>query len=336
MSNPVVSLDRVTQRFGTRKEQVTAVDRFSLDLEHGELVCLVGESGCGKSTVGKIMAGLIRPSEGQVRFGGVEHSTMGRRQRQGIRKTVQYVHQDPYSSLIPSITVGAALEASLPKSLARSERVRRGSELLESVSLDASEVYRRLPGELSGGQRQRVSIARALTVDPKVLVADEAVSMIDASIRVSILDTLKSVAAQRQMAVLLITHDLGVASYFASGGRIGVMYLGRMVELGSSDEVIARPGHPYSKALVAASQAAVSTTNRYLGASLYAEIPDPRNAPSGCSFHPRCADRIAGVCSTSIPKPVALGRSMVSCHAVGNSAHTEIDRKQGEDNVPTS
>lgn len=313
MSNPAISMRSVTHRFGRGRGSVTAVDTIDFDLGSGEVACLVGESGCGKTTAGRIMAGLLTPTEGTVWHNGVKLDQ--RRRRVKTRHLVQYIHQDPYSSLIPGVRVGRALEAAMAREPTFGVEA-RARDLLEAVGLDPDEVYRRYPNELSGGQRQRVSIARALTVDPMALIADEAVSMIDASLRVSILDTFHKLGTERGIAVLLITHDLGAASHLAREGRIGVMYLGRLVEVGPTDQLMANPQHPYSKALIDASLSATSVTSRYLAASLGTEIPDPSSIPSGCSFHPRCADRITGVCVSTTPALVAIGRSLVSCHAV--------------------
>jgi peptide/nickel transport system ATP-binding protein len=330
MTEPAVSIRDVSVRFtGANRQPVMAVEQVSLDVQPGDLLCLVGESGCGKTTLGKVMAGLVAPTSGDLVVGGSSLVSLSRRDRREAIRRIQYIHQDPYSSLIPGMRVAETLMAAMPRTLSREKKRAEVARLLDSVGLDATEVADRFPNELSGGQRQRVSIARALTVRPEVLVADEAVSMIDAGLRVSILDSLKRVRDERHLAVVLITHDLGVASYFADEGRIAVMYLGRVVEIGPSQEIVKTPNHPYAKALVAAAGAAASATNRYLAASIASEVPDPQDVPSGCPFHPRCADRIPSVCTAQYPQQITVGRTHVACHAVANALNQQLNETGG-------
>jgi peptide/nickel transport system ATP-binding protein len=330
MTEPAVSIRDVSVRFtGANRQPVMAVEQVSLDVQPGDLLCLVGESGCGKTTLGRVMAGLVAPTSGDLVVGGSSLVSLSRRDRREAIRRIQYIHQDPYSSLIPGMRVAETLMAAMPRTLSREKKRAEVARLLDSVGLDATEVADRFPNELSGGQRQRVSIARALTVRPEVLVADEAVSMIDAGLRVSILDSLKRVRDERHLAVVLITHDLGVASYFADEGRIAVMYLGRVVEIGPSQEIVKTPNHPYAKALVAAAGAAASATNRYLAASIASEVPDPQDVPSGCPFHPRCADRIPSVCTAQYPQQITVGRTHVACHAVANALNQQLNETGG-------
>ncbi|RME61608.1 MAG: ABC transporter ATP-binding protein, partial [Caldilineae bacterium] len=310
----------ITKRFGKGKEQVTAVDNVSLAIEHGEIVCLVGESGCGKSTTGRMVADLLPPSEGQVLYQGKDIRTMDRTEYQAYRRAVQIIHQDPYASLNPTQTVRQMLIAPLRrhnKVQNNQEAEERAAELLEVVDLTpVGDFLNKYPHQLSGGQRQRVSVARALTVEPKFIVADEAVSMVDVSIRVSLLNMLYRLKDSFDVTFLFITHDLALAKYFAWGGRITVMYLGRIVEEGPTPRVITDPRHPYTQALLAAvPEADPDLAHRKRHIELRsAEIPSLLALPPGCTFHPRCPYFVEGQCDTGVPKlePLTEGGS-VAC-----------------------
>ncbi len=231
---PLIELIHITKYFGSGKERVTAVDGISLAIEPGETVCLVGESGCGKSTTGRMIAGLLSPSRGQIRFRGRDIAQLDRSAYRTYRRAVQIIHQDPYASLNPTQTVRQMLMTPLlrhRKVRDRSHAEQRAAELLDIVDLTpAQDFLAKYPHQLSGGQRQRVSVACALTVEPAFIVADEAVSMVDVSIRVSLLNMLSRLKSEFNVTFLFITHDLALAKYFAWQGRITVMYLGRMVE----------------------------------------------------------------------------------------------------------
>jgi peptide/nickel transport system ATP-binding protein len=317
----LIELDQVTRSFHTPFGDVTAVDRVSLAFDASEVLCIVGESGCGKTTTGRMLAGLLRPTAGRLLFEGhdVWH-TKGEELRR-FRKAVQLVHQDPYASLNPTRTVAQTLTAPL----LHHGRVRGGkaataaaTELLERVGLvPAGDILPKYPHQLSGGQRQRVSIARALTVEPRVIVADEAVSMVDVSIRISLLNLLLSLRREFRVTIVLITHDLAVARYFAREGRIAVMYLGRIVELGPSETLVTDPAHPYAEALIAAIPEADPTTTRSKErvALKSADVPSLLELPPGCTFHPRCPRSEAGLCDVVRPDLVAIpGRREVACH----------------------
>jgi peptide/nickel transport system ATP-binding protein len=333
----ILRLDGVERRYRSKGRNLVAVADFSLGIEEGEVTCLVGESGCGKTTVGRIMSGLLEPSGGNVSYRGQRIDRMSRRMRARYRLAVQYVHQDPYASLIPSQTVRQTLAAPLRRHGHRRDVDARVIEILETVGLTpAAEIARAYPGELSGGQRQRVSIARALTVDPDVLVADEAVSMIDVSMRLSVLDTLLSLMERRRLTLVLITHDLGAARYAAAGGRIGVMYLGRLVELGPAQSILSDPIHPYTRALVSAARMA-DPSERYLRASLATEVPSPVDLPPGCSFHPRCPDAVRGWCDTTKPSLLPVGPHQVACHvAAEQHGHPAVTRPSSSRNQSES
>ncbi len=254
----LLSLTDITKTYRAAKRRiVTAVDGVSLTLGPGEIVCLVGESGSGKSTIGRIVTGLTEPTSGELRFAGRAAGEMKRRELRAHRLGVQMIHQDPYASLNPGLTVAQTLAAPLRRHFGLSKRDAhaRVPSLLEDVGLTPPETFApKYPHELSGGQRQRVVIARSLTVDPKVLVADEAVSMLDVSLRVSVLQKLRGLCEERQLAVLFITHDLAVARQFGRGHSIAVMQRGRLVEHRPTGDLIAGPEHPYTHALLRAAR----------------------------------------------------------------------------------
>jgi len=320
---PIVELVNVSRQFEQRRKLVTAVDNVSLAVAEGEVVCLVGESGCGKTTTGKMLAGLIPPSAGQIRYNGQSLSQMSAAEFQRYRLAVQIIHQDPYASLNPAHTVFDILSAPLLRhgivrnmSNAR-ERVR---ELLRTVEITPPDDFmEKYPHQLSGGQRQRVSVARALTVKPDVIVADEAVSMVDVSIRVSLLNMLTRLKRDLGVTFVFITHDLAVAKHFAWSGRIAVMYLGRLIELGRTPELINNPQHPYTRALLSAIPEAdphiTRTKQRVQLRSM--DIPSLLNIPSGCSFHPRCPLFEQGLCDTRVPPLTDTAQgTQIACHVI--------------------
>lgn len=317
---PILELRNVTKHFGRGNERVTAVDNLSLTVEPGEIVCLVGESGCGKSTTGRMAAGLLPISTGEVLFRGQDIAKMDGDAHQEYRRAVQIVHQDPYASLNPTQTIRQIITVPLlhhKKARDRADAERRAIELLEIVDLTPAKDYLdKYPHQLSGGQRQRVSVARSLTVEPKFLVADEAVSMVDVSIRVSLLNMLARLKREFDVTFLFITHDLALAKYFAWQGRIVVMYLGHIVEEGPTPRVIADPRHPYTQALLAAVPEAdpeLAQHKRHIELRS-AEIPSLLHLPSGCTFHPRCPYFVPGSCDVYPPKleSVSVGGS-VAC-----------------------
>lgn len=334
MSDPIIALEHASQVFTTRRGDVRAVDDLVLALNEREIVCLVGESGCGKTTTGKMVAGLLSPTSGALYFRGQNVLSGDRSAQTAFRRGVQIIHQDPYASLNPIHTVYQTLSAPLfvhGLVHGRTQAIARVRELLTLVDLTpAGDFLPKFPHQLSGGQRQRVSIARALTVNPQVIVADEAVSMVDVSIRLSLLNTLLRLREQLGVAFLFITHDLALAKYFAHGGRIGVMYLGRLVELAPAAELIDSPQHPYTQILLSAIPEPDPdlTRDRPPLRLRSTEVPSLLQVPSGCPFHPRCPAFLAGTCDVIRPDLVPLaGQHWAACHVaarlVGVSATAE-------------
>jgi ABC-type oligopeptide transport system ATPase subunit len=252
----LMQLDSLTHVFKTRRGEVRAVDDVSLNLTEGEVLCLVGQSGSGKSTTAKIASGLLKPTEGSVRFDGGDIYARDKQRFKRFRRSVQYVHQDPYASLNPIQDVMATLSAPLFRHRLvrnRSEARSRVSELLTQVGLTPPETFlSKFPHQMSGGQRQRVAVARALTLDPRLIIADEATSMLDVSIRIGLLGMLTKLRKELGVGFLYITHDLAMAKYFGREGNLAVMHVGRIVEFGPTLEVIANPQDPYTQALLEA------------------------------------------------------------------------------------
>jgi oligopeptide/dipeptide ABC transporter ATP-binding protein len=319
----LISLDHVSRTFLQGKRVVKAVDNVSLSINEGEIVCLVGESGCGKTTTGKMLAGLLRPTAGQILFEGQNIWAIDRRDFQRYRQAVQIIHQDPYASLNPVHQVSRILSAPLlrHKLVANQEAAQaRIREILSIVDMTPPEDFiDKYPHQLSGGQRQRVSVARALTVHPRFIVADEAVSMVDVSIRVSLLNMLTRLKDELGVTFLFITHDLALAKYFAWQGRIAVMYLGRLIEVALTPRLVSDPLHPYSKALLSAVPEAdpkiTRTKQRVQLRSL--DVPSLLNLPPGCNFHPRCPLFEEGLCDKVVPELTEMSDGRyVACHIV--------------------
>lgn len=320
----LIQLDHITRRFQVKRQQfIKAVDDLSFDIQEGEIVCLVGESGCGKTTTGKMIAGLLKPSGGQISYRGQDITTLQGETWERYRLGVQMVHQDPYASLNPTYSVYNTLAAPLKRhKITSGEAATRAhaKELLELVDLTpATDFLDKYPHQLSGGQRQRVAVARALTVKPSFIIADEAVSMVDVSIRISLLNTLLRLKREMGLAVLFITHDLALAKYFAWEGRIGVMYLGRLVELAPARQLVEAPQHPYTQVLLSAIPEAdpdVTRTKQHIQLRSM-DVPSLLRLPSGCAFHPRCPRFEGETCEQVVP-PLAFFRdgSAVACHPV--------------------
>jgi len=267
---------------------VRAVDGVSFTIAPGSTLSLVGESGCGKTTVGRSVLRLIEPTAGRVVFQGVDLTRLGRKELRAMRRRIQIIFQDPYGSLNPRMTVYSMLAEVLnAHGLATGPtRRKRVYELLELVGLPEASADR-YPHEFSGGQRQRIGIARALAVEPDLIVADEPISALDVSIQAQILNLLADLQERLGLAYLFISHDLSVVRLVSD--QVAVMYLGRIVEIGSVDAIFERPTHPYTKALLAAAPVA-EPDRRADRIILTGDVPSPLNPPSGCHFHPRCPD----------------------------------------------
>jgi peptide/nickel transport system ATP-binding protein len=295
---------------------VRAVDGVSFEIGKGEIFGLAGESGSGKTTIGRLLVKLIRPTDGKIVFLGKDITRLEPDEVKPLRRDFQIVFQDPYESLNPRMTVGDIL--SEPLMLLHAVRTRDELEfkvrkILQEVDLIPPEDFMfRYPHELSGGQRQRVATARAFVLNPKLIVADEPVSMLDASIRAEILKLIYSLVEKHRTSFLYITHDLALSRHMCD--RIGIMYLGKIMELGTSDQIVYEPLHPYTKALIDAVPVPDPTVKRG-DIVIKGEIPSPINPPSGCRFHTRCLEYIGDICRTKEPQLTNMGKDhYVACH----------------------
>ncbi len=301
---------------GRRGRSLRAVDGIDLDVRQDEILGIVGESGSGKSTLGKLLMRLLGPTSGSIEYAGEDITHLDRRALRRIHREIRMVFQDPYSSLNPRRTIGDIVGEPLHlHGLARGAELQREvASLFERCGLDPGWMPR-YPHELSGGQRQRVGIARALSLQPQVLIADEPVSALDVSVQASILNLILDLQAEMGFACVFISHDLGVVEFVSD--RMAVMYLGEIVELGAASQVFERPRHPYTQSLLSAALAVHADTDARGRVVLEGDIPSPLNPPSGCRFHTRCpvAEQ---QCRTDHPELEGRGgdQHLVACHLV--------------------
>jgi oligopeptide/dipeptide ABC transporter ATP-binding protein len=297
--------------------QVRAVDGVTFSVDRGSSLGLVGESGCGKSTTGRVITRLLDPTSGSIVFDGKEIGQLTQRQVRPVRRDIQIIFQDPYTSLNPRHTVGTIVGVPLEvhNMVPKAQRLKRIQELLELVGLNP-EHYNRYPSEFSGGQRQRIGIARALALQPKLLVADEPVSALDVSIQAQVINLMQDLQRDFGIAFLFIAHDIAVVRHFCP--RIAVMYLGKIVEIGDREGIYERPHHPYTQALLSAvpdiKQAVIGGRRERI--RLTGDVPSPINPPSGCRFRTRCF-KAQDICAKEEPPLIQIGDNpghLAACH----------------------
>ena len=317
---PIVAVEDVhvaysvsARTWGARREVLVALSGVSVEIERRETLALVGESGCGKTTLGRTILRLIVPTSGRVVFDGTDIAGLRGAALRGFRRSVQTIFQDPYSSLNPRMTVGDIVAEPLrANGVQGSEREARVAELLEMVGLPPA-ARLRFPNAFSGGQRQRIGIARALALQPALLIADEPVSALDVSIQAQIINLLSDLKDTLGLTVLIISHDLAVVRHMAD--HVAVMYLGQIVEFGTRAAIFGQPLHPYTLALLSAVVAADGNgSQRRLRVS--GEPPSPVRPPSGCRFHPRCPFA-QPICATEAPELRTVNGRLVACHFAG-------------------
>jgi len=323
MDKVMVHIDNIVRHFPVKSSlaalfsrgqaYVRAVDNVSLEIREREILGLAGESGCGKSTLGRLLALLDKPTQGVIRFEGTNITDMlGQRRRlKEFRKKVQMILQDPYESLDPRFTVHDAISEPLSIHGIRSapKLQDRIEKMLKVVGLSSNDVLNKYPHELSGGQRQRVSIARAMVLEPRFVIADEPVSMLDVSVRAGILKLFDHLRQQFGVTCLFISHDIAVVRHLCD--RIAIMYMGKIVEVGTRDEIINTPMHPYTMALISAVPVPDPQYKR-TSVPLGGEVPDALRVPSGCRFHPRCR-HAEKICRSEEPELKDKGGRRVAC-----------------------
>lgn len=321
----LVSIRKCSMFFNSgkkKKEKIGAVVDINLEIDEGEIIAVVGESGCGKTTLGKMIVGVHKPTEGEILFKGKNINTLKGDRFKEYRLGVQMVHQDSYAALNPNKTIYQSLALPLfQHKIAKNDK--EALEILKEyfieVGLSPPEQFlEKYPHQLSGGQRQRILLARALSVKPKLIVADEPVSMVDVSLRISLLDLMTRMNKKYKISFVYITHDLGTARYIASHGRIVVMYLGKMIEINQIHKAIENPRHPYFHALISAvPEANPNKRSEYVDELPLRtlDMPSLLNLPTGCRFHPRCP-YYSEICINQEPKLKELDGGMVACHHV--------------------
>lgn len=335
MNDPLLKVENLTKHYrlgmGFLKKTgplVRAVEDLTFSVDAGETLCIVGESGCGKSTVARLLMRIVEPTGGRIVVDGADITGLRTHALRAWRRRMQIVFQDPYSSLNPRLTAGQIITEPVEnfERLSRKQRQALAADLLRKVGMSPGMMHR-LPSEMSGGQRQRLGIARALALQPSLIIADEAVSALDVSVRAQILNLLLDLQQEIGIAYLFISHDLSVVEHIAH--RVAVMYLGRIVELAACEVLFSKPVHPYTEALIAAAPVPDPTRTR-LEVPIEGEVPSPINPPSGCAFHPRCPLAVER-CRIAVPPLVSMadGR-LVACHVrapapdISTSAFTAI------------
>lgn len=297
-----------------RQEFVHAINGVDIDVKRGEALCVVGESGCGKSTVARMVMGLLSPTRGEIRYAGERIDHLSPRQLLPYRRRMQMIFQNPYASLNPRMTIQQTLEEPLHfhhPDWSREHIREQVAEVMASVGIDP-DWGKRFGHEFSGGQRQRIAIARALAVDPEFIVADEPISALDVSIQAQVLNLMMDAQESRQLTYLFITHDLAVVEHF--GTRVVVMYLGRVCEVAETHTLFSQPRHPYTQALLSAIPRLEDDRPEHI--RLSGEVPTPVNLPPGCVFHGRCPHANER-CRREIPRTISAGHgTQVACHAV--------------------
>ena len=297
--------------FSPVSAHVRAVDGVDLDIQRGETVGIVGESGCGKTTLGRLVMGLIPMTEGTIQFGGKD---IGEINRKELRRRLQIVFQDPGGSMNPRMSVRSIIgEPLLVNGLADgAELTKKVAELLSIVGLQPNHMTR-FPHEFSGGQKQRIALARALSLDPEFILLDEPTSALDVSVQAQVLNLLDSIQKERGLTFIFITHSLNVVNHISD--RVAVMYLGKIVEIAETDDLFANPAHPYTHALLSAIPQPSLDEKKKERIVLSGDVPSPANPPSGCSFHTRCPIAVAGKCDVDEPElQTIIGGHKVACH----------------------
>ena len=318
---PILDVSNLTKHFtiphgllGRQEHIVRAVDDVSFTLEHGQTLALVGESGCGKTTLARMLLKLLTPTSGTVKINGQDVGTMSKAEMRTFRTNVQAVFQDPWASLSPRMRVFDIVAETLVinDNLTKVELTRRVDEALIAVGLRPDQA-KNYPHEFSGGQRQRIAIASAIIAKPKLIILDEPVSALDVSIRSQIMNLFKDLQQDVGCSYLIVAHDLGTTRFMAD--RIAVMYLGKLVEIGPTDDMFDAPRHPYTQALLSAALP-MRVGKAHDAIVLRGEVPSPVNPPSGCPFHPRCQSFLGEVCKATPPasKKVGARNHLMSCH----------------------